>query len=112
MVQCYSLKNGTFKSDHTNIGSGCTIGVNAFIHYGVVMAPDTALAPDSFLMKGERPAANSLWSGNPAKEVQAEEQSAGRSPDRLQAVSTQPLVAAPAGHGCGPIPEPVAARCT
>jgi carbonic anhydrase/acetyltransferase-like protein (isoleucine patch superfamily) len=111
MVQCYSLKNGTFKSDHTNIGSGCTIGVNAFIHYGVVMAPDSALAPNSFMMKSEWPAANSLWSGNPAKEVQVEERSSDQV--RLQLVSEQSMGAVPAaGRECSPMLDRIAARST
>ena len=29
VIQCHSLEDGTFKSDHTAIGAGCTIGVGA-----------------------------------------------------------------------------------
>ncbi len=106
-VQSHSLEDGTFKSDHIIIGSGCTIGVKSLVHYGVAMAPDTALAPCSFLMKGERPSANSLWSGNPAKEVQMEEVE----PERPQAVGEKPRLAPLAAtRERRPMLEPVAAR--
>jgi acetyltransferase-like isoleucine patch superfamily enzyme len=51
------------------IGDGCTIGCNAFVHYGIEMEDNVALGPDSFLMKGERLAVNSTWRGNPAREI-------------------------------------------
>ncbi|MGH4025687.1 MAG: Pls/PosA family non-ribosomal peptide synthetase, partial [Pseudonocardiaceae bacterium] len=35
VIQCHSQEEGIFKSDRTTIGAGCTVGVNAFIHYGV-----------------------------------------------------------------------------
>jgi non-ribosomal peptide synthetase-like protein len=69
-LQCHSLEDGTFKSDRIVIGSNCTIGTNAFVHYGVVMADGVVVAPDSFLMKGERPRAGSVWAGNPARLLQ------------------------------------------
>lgn len=68
-LQSHSLEDGAFKSDHIRMGSGCTIGCNAFVHYGVVMEDNVVLDPDSFLMKGEMPASNSRWRGNPAKQV-------------------------------------------
>lgn len=68
-IQGHSLEDGAFKSDHIRIGNDCTIGCNAFIHYGVEMADGVVLDPDSFLMKGETPAANSTWRGNPAREI-------------------------------------------
>ena len=37
----------------SRIGAGCTLGVGAFVHYGVTMGDGAVLAPDSFLMKGE-----------------------------------------------------------
>jgi non-ribosomal peptide synthetase-like protein len=70
VLQGHSLEDGIFKRDRLVIGDGCTIGASAFIHYGVVMGPQSALEPNSFLMKGERPAAHSVWAGNPAREVQ------------------------------------------
>jgi len=53
VIQCHSLEDGTFKSDRTTIGAGCTVGVEAFIHYGVTMGDGSVLDADSFLMKGE-----------------------------------------------------------
>ena len=34
-IQCHSQEDGAFKSDHIRIGDGCTLGVGAFVHYGV-----------------------------------------------------------------------------
>ncbi|MGF7210317.1 non-ribosomal peptide synthetase-like protein [Skermanella aerolata] len=70
ILQSHSLENGTFKSDHIHIGNDCTIGWNAFVHYGVKMEGNVALDADSFLMKGEHLTQNSTWRGNPAREVQ------------------------------------------
>ena len=53
MIQCHSQEDGAFKSDRITIGAGCTLGVGAFVHYGVTMGDGAVLAPDSFLMKGE-----------------------------------------------------------
>jgi hypothetical protein len=39
------------------------------IHYGVMMADGSELAPDSFLMKGEELAPRARWGGNPAREM-------------------------------------------
>jgi non-ribosomal peptide synthetase-like protein len=68
-IQGHSLEDGAFKSDYIRIGDGCTLGCNAFVHYGVEMENNVALGPDSFLMKGEHLAANSTWRGNPAREI-------------------------------------------
>ncbi len=67
VIQCHSQEDGAFKSDTTNIGAGCTIGVGAFVHYGVTMGEGAVLAPDSFLMKGEEVPAHAQWGGNPAR---------------------------------------------
>ena len=53
VLQCHSQEDGGFKSDRTVLGAGCTLGVNAFVHYGVTMGDGAVLATDSFLMKGE-----------------------------------------------------------
>jgi non-ribosomal peptide synthetase-like protein len=66
-IQCHSLEDGTFKSDHTALGAGCTLGVGAFVHYGVTMGDGAALAADSFLMKGEEILPHARWGGNPAR---------------------------------------------
>jgi non-ribosomal peptide synthetase-like protein len=68
-IMCHSLEDGTFKSDRSTIGAGCTIGVAAFVHYGVTMGDGAMLAPDSFLMKGEDVPAHARWGGNPAREL-------------------------------------------
>jgi hypothetical protein len=69
LVQCHSLEDGSFKSDHTVIGAGATIGVDTFVHYGVTMGEGSLLETDAFLMKGESMAPFAIWRGNPATEV-------------------------------------------
>jgi non-ribosomal peptide synthetase-like protein len=76
-VQCHSQEDGTFKSDHTVIEAGCTLGVGALVHYGVTMGTDAVLAPDSFLMKGEDVPAGARWGGNPAREIRENRGRAG-----------------------------------
>ena len=68
-IQCHSQEDGTFKCDRTTIGAGCTIGVGAFVHYGVTMGGGAVLAADSFLMKGEDVPRGARWGGNPAMEM-------------------------------------------
>jgi non-ribosomal peptide synthetase-like protein len=68
-IQCHSQEDGTFKSDRTTIGNGCTIGVGGMVHYGVTMGEHSVLAPDSFLMKGEEIPPHGRWGGNPAREM-------------------------------------------
>jgi non-ribosomal peptide synthetase-like protein len=70
-LQSHSLEDATFKSDFIKIGNGCTVGTNAFVHYGVEVGDGVVLRADSFLMKGESPRPNSMWGGNPAREVHA-----------------------------------------
>lgn len=70
-IQCHSQEDGTFKSDTTAIGAGCTLGVGAHVHYGVTMGDGAVLAPDSFLMKGEEVPPNAQWGGNPAVATQS-----------------------------------------
>ncbi len=65
----HSLEDGTFKSDRIRIGSGCTLGVAAFVHYGVTMGDGAVLDADAFLMKGEEVAPGTRWRGNPAAET-------------------------------------------
>jgi non-ribosomal peptide synthetase-like protein len=66
-VQCHSLEDGTFKSDYTRLGAGCTLEVGALIHYGVTIGEGAILAADSFLMKGEEIPPHASWGGNPAR---------------------------------------------
>ncbi|WP_329034442.1 phosphopantetheine-binding protein [Streptomyces sp. NBC_00178] len=70
VVQCHSQEDGAFKSDRSAIGSGCTLGVGAFVHYGVTVGDGAVLAPDSFLMKGESVPDDSQWGGNPARRME------------------------------------------
>jgi non-ribosomal peptide synthetase-like protein len=67
VLQAHSLEEGVFKSDTIRIGSGCSIGPGAFVHYGVCMGDHVVLDADSFLMKGEVLAPHTAWRGNPAK---------------------------------------------
>ncbi|MET7377212.1 Pls/PosA family non-ribosomal peptide synthetase [Streptomyces sp. NPDC005526] len=67
-IQCHSQEDGTFKSDHSVLGAGCTLGVGAHVHYGVTMGEGAQLAADSFLMKGEEVPPYARWGGNPAVE--------------------------------------------
>lgn len=66
-VQCHSQEDGTFKSDRSAIGAGCTLGVGAFVHYGVTVGDGAVLATDVFLMKGETVPEHARWTGNPAR---------------------------------------------
>jgi non-ribosomal peptide synthetase-like protein len=68
-IQCDSQEDGTYKSGQTTLGAGCTIGVGAFVHYGVTMGDGSVLAADSFLMKGETVPPGTRWAGNPARET-------------------------------------------
>lgn len=68
-IQCHSMEDGAFKVDGITIGSGCTIGVNAFIHYGVTLGDGAAVEADSFLMKGEEVPPAATFGGNPAREL-------------------------------------------
>lgn len=67
VVQCHSQEDGTFKSDRSTLGAGCTLGVGALVHYGVTVGDGAVLAPDSFLMKGEDVPPRTYWGGNPAR---------------------------------------------
>jgi non-ribosomal peptide synthetase-like protein len=70
-IQSHSLEDGTFKSDHITIGDGVTLGINAFVHYGVTMGAGAVLEPDAFLMKGEDVPPHARWRGNPATQATA-----------------------------------------
>lgn len=69
VLQAHSLEEGVFKSDVIRLGSGCTLGPAAFVHYGVTMGDHVVVDADSFLMKGEVLEAHSGWRGNPARMV-------------------------------------------
>ena len=44
VIQCHSQEDGAFKSDRSAIGAGCTLGVGAFVHYGVTIENGAVLA--------------------------------------------------------------------
>ena len=71
VIQSHSQEDGAFKSDHSAIGPRCTLGVGAFVHYGVRVHANVQLAADSFLMKGSEVPAAAGWGGNPATELSA-----------------------------------------
>ncbi|MEV7863938.1 Pls/PosA family non-ribosomal peptide synthetase [Streptomyces hirsutus] len=95
-VQCHSQEDGTFKSDVTTLGTGCTLGVAAHVHYGVTMGDGAELAPDSFLMKGEEIPPHARWGGNPAVEMpEAEAQpggTGGRTPPAVDSAAAAATV--------------------
>ncbi|MEV5595476.1 Pls/PosA family non-ribosomal peptide synthetase [Streptomyces sp. NPDC052496] len=101
-VQCHSQEDGTFKSDRTVIGSGCTLGTGALVHYGVTMGDGASLAPDSFLMKGEEMPPDARWGGNPARELPAGHALPARHPSETAAPAAP---AAPSGPPAAPHPE-------
>jgi non-ribosomal peptide synthetase-like protein len=68
-IQCHSQEDGTFKSDRTVLGANCSVGVGALVHYGVTMGEGSALAAESFLMKGTEVPPHAQWGGNPAREM-------------------------------------------
>jgi non-ribosomal peptide synthetase-like protein len=72
-VQCHSQEDGAFKSGYTVIGADCTLGVGAFVHYGVTLGDGAILDPDSFLMKGETVPPAARWGGNPATAIAPQE---------------------------------------
>ena len=105
LIQCHSLEDGSFKSDHTVIGAGACVGVDTFVHYGVTMGDGSTLEVDAFLMKGETVGPFARWHGNPATEVRpiaaaaAADQAAGTGP----AFAELPTGSIPAQPGSGAV---------
>jgi non-ribosomal peptide synthetase-like protein len=69
MLQSHSQEDGGFKSDLITVGSRCTLGVGAYVHYGTTIGDGAVLAADTFLMKGEQVPPGEHWAGNPAVET-------------------------------------------
>ena len=90
-IQSHSQEDGAFKSDITTIGAGVTLGVGAFVHYGVTIGDGAVLAPDSFLMKGEEIPPQEYWGGNPAREMSVPTVQSVK-PTRKRPVPTAPSV--------------------
>ena len=70
-IQSHSQEDGMFKSDYNVVGNDVTLGVAAFVHYGVTIEDGAVVAADSFVMKGTTLPRGTLWGGNPAEEVRA-----------------------------------------
>jgi non-ribosomal peptide synthetase-like protein len=70
-VQCHSQEDGMFKTDHTILGDGVTLGVGCLVHYGVTAEDGAVVATDSFVMKGTTLSPGTVWGGNPAEEAPA-----------------------------------------
>lgn len=68
-IQCHSMEDGTFKSDHIVLGDRCSLAVESFVNYGVTMHDGAVLEADSLLMKGEDVPEGARLAGNPAREV-------------------------------------------
>ncbi|KAB2349209.1 peptide synthetase [Actinomadura rudentiformis] len=66
-IQCHSQEDGTFKSDHSTLGSQVTLGIGAHVHYGVTIGDCAVLTAGCFLMKGEEVPPHERWGGNPAR---------------------------------------------
>jgi carbonic anhydrase/acetyltransferase-like protein (isoleucine patch superfamily) len=71
VIQCHSLEDGAFKSGHTTVGDGITLGVEAFVHYGVTIGDGAVLDAHAFLMKGEAMPPQENWQGNSARPANA-----------------------------------------
>lgn len=69
IIQCHSQEDGGFKLDRITVGSGVTLGVGSWVHYGVTMGDGSELAADAFLMKGSEVPPGTYWVGNPAEEL-------------------------------------------
>ncbi|MFE4834734.1 Pls/PosA family non-ribosomal peptide synthetase [Arthrobacter sp. NPDC056691] len=98
IIQGHSLEDGTFKSGYVVLGDRCSLGVRAFIHYGVTMRNGSAVGADAFLMKGTEVPEDTVFVGNPARDVTR--QRAATAPFPAQAVSSGPRhrASADAGH--------------
>jgi non-ribosomal peptide synthetase-like protein len=70
-IQSHSQEDGMFKSDYNVIGDDVTLGVAAFVHYGVTIEDGAVVTADSFVMKGTTIPRGTLWGGNPAEEARA-----------------------------------------
>jgi non-ribosomal peptide synthetase-like protein len=68
-IQCHSMEDGTFKSDHIVLGNRCSLGVESFVNYGATMGDGASLEADALLMKGEDVPQGAYLVGNPARNV-------------------------------------------
>lgn len=68
-VQGHSMEDGAFKSDYVVIGNGCTLAVDSWVNYGVVLHDGSSVGADAMLMKGEDVPEGATFTGNPAREM-------------------------------------------
>ena len=120
-IQSHSQEDGAFKSEHSSVGAGVTLGVRAFVHYGVTVGDGALLAADTFVMKGTDVPPRTRWSGNPATEESDATSTAakggqpmpltsvGAAPDRLDEYTHRP--AGPARRGRAAAVALLAAAC-
>jgi non-ribosomal peptide synthetase-like protein len=94
-IQGHSQEDGAFKADRITIGSGCTIGTDALVHYGVTIGDGVVLGPSSFLMKGEEVPPGASWGGNPARELSAPAALPAPRPDDTPYLPLEELMTAP-----------------
>ncbi len=87
-IQSHSQEDGAFKSDVSTVGAAVTLGVGAFVHYGVTIGDGAVLAPDTFLMKGEEVPPQEYWGGNPAREMRVLSPIAARPSRRMPVPAT------------------------
>ena len=66
------MEDGTFKSDFSRMGAGCSIGVRGFLHYGTEVRDGALIQADAFVMKGSTIEAGDTWLGNPARDAQSD----------------------------------------
>jgi non-ribosomal peptide synthetase-like protein len=69
VVQCHSQEDGAFKSDRSRVEARATLGIGAFVHYGVTVGEGAELTAGTFVMKGEEVPPGARWEGNPAREA-------------------------------------------
>ncbi len=69
VLQAHSLEDGTFKSDRVHLGTGCTVGPAALVHYATELGDHCVIDADSFVMKGTTVESGGHWQGNPARPV-------------------------------------------
>jgi non-ribosomal peptide synthetase-like protein len=107
VIQCHSLEEGTFKSDHTVLGDGVVLADGAFVHYGVSMGEGTILGVNAFLMKGEQTTPHTEWAGNPATELQPVAPVSDEAPTK-PIPATEIELATGIGHDLATTPNPIA----
>ncbi|WP_104046096.1 Pls/PosA family non-ribosomal peptide synthetase [Arthrobacter sp. ZGTC412] len=79
-IQGHSMEDGTFKSGHIVVGNRCSLGVYAWVNYGVTMHDGSVLEADSLLMKGEDVPEDTVFVGNPARAASHRSPEAPRPP--------------------------------